>query len=218
MGIVTISASYGTVGDRVGPAVAAALGLPFVDRAIPLTVARELGVSVEDAEAQDGRAATGWWRLISSMAMVPDLVGGENLVYNKVTDERIFKDKTEDVLRRVADGPGAVILGRCASVVFHDRPDALHVRLDGPIDQRVKIVTEYSDVNPDEARKRIASTDRAREAYAHTFYKRSLSDPLLYHLLIDATAFDPDDVVAMIVHAAKLRNIGPAQRSKEPSA
>lgn len=218
MGIVTISASFGTVGNRVGPAVAAALGLPFVDRAIPLTVARELGVSVEDAEAQDGRAATGWWRLISSMAMVPDLVGGENLVYNKVTDERIFKDKTEDVLRRVANGPGAVILGRCASVVFHDRPDALHVRLDGPIGERIKIVTTYSDVDAAEARKQIESTDRAREAYAQTFYKRSLSDPKLYHLVIDATAFDPDDVVTMITHAARLRRIAPEIQRKEPPA
>ena len=40
MGVVTISATYGAGGSEIGPAVAAMLGLPFVDRAIPAGVAR----------------------------------------------------------------------------------------------------------------------------------------------------------------------------------
>ena len=211
MGIVTISASYGTASAQVGPAVARALHLPFVDRAIPQAVARALGVPLSEAEEQDGKAATGMWRLISSIAMVPDLTGGEHLVYNKVADERLFKEKTEQVLRQVADGPGGVILGRCAVLVLRDRPDALHVRLDGPIEERVTLLSKVKDLDRDEARKQIESTDRARKAYAHSFYKCDLNDARHYQLVIDATAFPTEDVTDMIVRAARARGIHPVE-------
>jgi len=211
MGIVTISASYGTVSAQVGPAVARALHLPFVDRAIPQAVARALGVPLAEAEEQDGKAATGMWRLISSIAMVPDLTGGEHLVYNKVADERLFKEKTEQVLHQVADGPGGVILGRCGVLVLRDRVDALHVRLDGPLEERVALLSKVAALDEDEARRQIESTDRARQAYAHSFYKANLDDARHYHLVIDATAFPTDDVTEMIVQAARLRGIHPAE-------
>ena len=207
MGIVTISASYGTVSTQVGPAVAKALHLPFVDRAIPQAVARALGVPLAEAEEQDGKAATGMWRLISSIAMVPDLTGGEHLVYNKVADERLFKEKTEQVLMQVANGPGGVILGRCGVIVLRHRPDALHVRLDGPLEQRVALIRKLADVDDDEARRQIETTDRARKAYAHTFYKCNLDDARLYHLVIDATAFPTDRVIDLILRAAHARGI-----------
>ena len=49
MGVVTLSASYGAGGSEIGPAVAAALGLPFVDRAVPVEVARKLDVPRDEA-------------------------------------------------------------------------------------------------------------------------------------------------------------------------
>ncbi|WP_414637674.1 cytidylate kinase family protein [Actinomycetospora sp.] len=55
MRLVTISAQYGAGGSSIAPAVARALGLPFVDRAIPVQVARELGVSTEESLARDDR-------------------------------------------------------------------------------------------------------------------------------------------------------------------
>ena len=42
MGTVTIAASFGAGGRVVGPAVAERLGLPFVDRAIPVQLAQEM--------------------------------------------------------------------------------------------------------------------------------------------------------------------------------
>ncbi|MGI8694488.1 MAG: cytidylate kinase-like family protein, partial [Geodermatophilaceae bacterium] len=132
MGIVTISASYGALGGQVGPEVAETLGLPFIDRAIPASVAHKLGVSLDDAEAKDETVASGLWRAISSMALVPDLSGAGPLASMPVPDERAFREKTEQVLREVANSTGGVILGRAGAVVLADVPDALHVRLDGP--------------------------------------------------------------------------------------
>ncbi|MDQ3506264.1 MAG: cytidylate kinase-like family protein, partial [Actinomycetota bacterium] len=103
MTVVTLSATFGSGGSEIGPAVADALGLPFVDRAIPVRVAEKLGVSVADAQAQDETVSTGLTRLISSMALVPDLAAGAGpIAYNPVPDERIFREQTEKVLHEIA--------------------------------------------------------------------------------------------------------------------
>ena len=60
MTLVAISASYGAGGSRVGPALAERLGVPFVDRAIPMAVAERLDVSPDDATAYDEQAPGGW--------------------------------------------------------------------------------------------------------------------------------------------------------------
>ncbi len=49
MHVVTISATYGAGGALVGPEVAERLGVPFVDRAIPVAVADDLQMSIDDA-------------------------------------------------------------------------------------------------------------------------------------------------------------------------
>lgn len=208
MGIVTISASYGTGGSQIGPAVSAVLELPFVDRAIPTAVAHSLGVPITDAEAQDDRGHSGFWRLLSSLALVPDLSGGGQLGYSSVSDERVFKERTEQVLLEVADGPGGVILGRAAAVVIGDRGDALHVRLDGPTAARVAQVATHQGLSTEQAARLVGENDRAREAYVRNFYRVDATSCGLYHLVLDATAFTAQEIVALIVRAARARGIG----------
>src|SRR2546423_15429358 len=53
MTLVAISASYGARGTEIAPAIADRLGIPFVDRAIPLAVADRLDISYDDAAARD---------------------------------------------------------------------------------------------------------------------------------------------------------------------
>ncbi|MDQ1397927.1 MAG: hypothetical protein QOG64_3186, partial [Acidimicrobiaceae bacterium] len=53
--VVTISAPYGAGGSIIGPAVAKRLGVPFIDRAIPASVAASLSVPLETVLAHDER-------------------------------------------------------------------------------------------------------------------------------------------------------------------
>jgi hypothetical protein len=58
MTVVAISASYGAAGSVIGPELARRLEVPFLDRAIPIQVAAQLDVSVDDATAHDWKAST----------------------------------------------------------------------------------------------------------------------------------------------------------------
>lgn len=212
MGIVTISASYGALGSQVGPEVAETLGLPFIDRAIPAWVAHKLGVSLDDAEAKDETVASGLWRAIASMALIPDLSGAGPLAAPPVPDERAFRDKTEQLLREVADSTGGVILGRAGAVVLAGVPDALHVRLDGPEQDRLARAQMYAE--PDERidLATLRENDAARSAYWRHFYRRSWHDCRQYHVVLDTTVLPRNTVVGLIVTAARARGIGHHRR------
>jgi hypothetical protein len=152
MGVVTFSAAYGAAGAEVAPAVAERLGLPFHDRAIPAQVAGRLGVSVAEAEANDETVVRGLWRLVASLGTMPDPVGGV-LPTSSLPDARAYRQQTERVLAEIADGAGGVVLGRAGAMVLRDRPDVLHVRLDGPRERRLEAAVARSGRTRDEVRR-----------------------------------------------------------------
>jgi cytidylate kinase len=120
----------------------------------------------------------------------------------------VFREQTERVLHQVAETEGGVILGRAGAIVLRDHEDALHVRLDGPLDARVQRAVGLEGVDEEQARKLAAETDRAREAYVKHFYKCDARDPCHYHLVLDSTALDLDTCVDLIVTAARTRAVG----------
>jgi cytidylate kinase len=206
VGVVTISAPYGAAGAEVAPAVAERLGLPFHDRAIPAQVAVRLGVPVAEAEANDETVVRGLWRLVASLGTMPDPVGGV-LPEPALPDARAYRHQTERVLTEIADGAGGVVLGRAGALVLRDRPDALHVRLDGPPERRLQAAVARSGRPVEEVRREMQATDRARQAYVQHFYRCDLTSARLYHLVIDSTVLPVDTVVDIVVEAARAKGV-----------
>lgn len=207
MGVVTISAPYGAAGAEIAPSVAERLGLAFHDRAIPVRVAARLGVTVAEAEANDESVVRGLWRLVASLGTMPDPVGGV-APNHRIPDEGSYRDQTERVLLEIADGAGGVVLGRAAALVLGERPDALHVRLQGPAERRLAAAIGRSGRPADELRREMETVDRARESYVRHFYRCHPGSARHYHLVVDSTALPVDTVVELIVTAARARGIG----------
>jgi len=209
MGVVTFSAAYGAAGAEVAPAVAERLGLPFHDRAIAAQVAGRLGVPVAEAEANDETVVRGLWRLVASLGTMPDPVGGV-LPTSSLPDARAYRQQTERVLEEIAAGAGGVVLGRAGAIVLKERPDVLHVRLDGPRERRLAAAVERSGRPLDEVRREMEANDRTREAYVRHFYRCDPAAARYYHLVVDSTEFPLETVVDLVVTAARARRIGVA--------
>ena len=207
MGVVTVSASYGAAGAEIAPAVAERLGLPFHDRVIPGRVAGRLGVPVAEAEANDETVVRGLWRLVASLGTMPDPVGGV-VAGAPLPDARAYREQTERVLAEIAEGDGGVVLGRAAAMVLRDRPDALHVRLDGPRERRLSAAVARSGRPREEVARELAAADRGREAYVRHFYRCDPAAAGHYHLVVDTTALPLDTCVDLVVSAARGRGLG----------
>ncbi|MFG3441791.1 AAA family ATPase [Nonomuraea sp. NPDC047897] len=206
MRVVTISATYGTAGSHIGPAVAAHLGVPFVDRAIPSAVSQELGCTLEEALAHDDRAEHGLGRLLSSALRLPTVTFGGVDMYvpgAMPLPPEEFVRRTERILQETARTQGGVFLGRAGAVVLADHPGALHVRLDAPLQRRVRQTATFAELSEREARKVIEESDRARAAYVRHFYRVDPADPRLYHLVLDSTTVPVPTCVDLIVTAAE---------------
>ncbi|TDE57626.1 cytidylate kinase-like family protein [Nonomuraea mesophila] len=209
MRVVTISATYGTAGSQIGPAVAERLGVPFVDRAIPSAVSEELGCTLEEALAHDDRAEHGIGRLFSGAMRLPTVTFGGVDMYvpgaMPLAPEE-YVNRTERVLKETARLQGGVFLGRAGAVVLADHPGALHVRLDAPLTRRVRQTATLGQIGEREARQIIEDNDRARSAYVRHFYRTDPADPCLYHLVIDSTTIPVATCAELIVMAAEARD------------
>jgi cytidylate kinase len=195
MPLVTISASYGAGGSEVAPAVAARLGVRFVDRVVSPETAHRL------AQADN---AGRFWRVVRSISPAGGLTAGSIHAERELHDRLTDRESLEAALREVAAGD-AVILGRAGALALRDDPRALHVRLDGPREARVFRAMEIQGIDEAAARQRLVETDRARERFVRDIYGLDPSDPGLYALVLDGTVFDTSECVELIAAAAAAR-------------
>lgn len=203
--VVTVSASYGAGGSVVGPEVAERLGVPFLDRAIPAAVAERLAVPLEEVLAHQ-RPPTGLGRLIAALAPIPNLSGADvRLAPHGPIEEQRFKEQNEWVLWQMAHSAGGVILGHAGAVVLRSLPGALHVRLDGPPEARIRRIMELENLDERTARRRLRDNDRAREAYVRHFYRANPKNPDLYHLVMDGIALPLEACAELIAFASAAR-------------
>jgi cytidylate kinase len=204
MGSVTIAASYGAGGSVVAPAVAEGLGLPFVDRAIPVSLAERLDNRLEQALAEDEHHQSAVRHLLDRAVAHSGLFLGVPVPLEHLgADPHVAE--SEEAIRRLADGDGAVILGRAAVFVLKDRPKVLHVRLDGPVEARRRQAMAHDGIDYGTAAARQVQTDRARAAYVSHFHPDAgdWEDIHHYHLIVDSTALSLELCVELITTAAR---------------
>ena len=202
--VVTIAALYGAGGSRIGPRVAERLGVQFLDRAIPSTVARRAGVSEQAVAELDERPQSRGQRLLSVLARASPPSGASGQVERVDLEERRLRGEVEDFLAD-ASRSGGVMLGRGGAIVLAEVPGALHVHLGGDRKARVERVMEWQGVDRETAAHRVKANDRARRDYVRSAYGVDGDNPQLYHLMVDAIALGVDVCVDLIVAASESR-------------
>jgi cytidylate kinase len=205
LGTVTIAASYGAGGSVVAPAVAERLRVAFVGRAIPVELARQLDHPLMTALADEERHDHGVVRDLFDRAMAYSglFVGVPTPLDHLGVDQQVAAG--EAAIRRLAEGDGAVILGRAAVFVLKGRPAVLHVRLGGSLEARRRQAMRHEGLDYETASRLQLQTDSARAAYVAHYHAEegAWEDPRHYHLMIDSTAVSLDTCVELITIAAK---------------
>jgi cytidylate kinase len=188
--IVTVAAEHGTGSDLIAPRVADALGVPFLDRALPPSL-----LAADEAERSSG--------VVGRLARTGTIFASEPVERIDSDEGRIRAELAEFLVR--ASTEGGVVLGRGGVFVLGDAPNALHVLLGGARDGRVARVAEREGLDPDEADRRVRAQDRARKAYMRRVFGVDPDDRTLYHLVVDTVALGIDASVELVLAASRAR-------------
>jgi cytidylate kinase len=204
---VTLSASYGAGGDEIGPAVASRLGVPVFDRTIAARAAAKLGISVDDPMLLDERPSSPLERLLVAVIERSPLCAVTLLSSQAPTllNNDDCRARLDEVIHGAADSPtGGVLVGHAGAVVLADRPDVLHIRLDGPASRRAERVSRELHIPQEQAAEQLRAIDRTHDAYVKQLYDADPTDPALYHVIIDPTVVPVATCVDLIVHATSV--------------
>jgi cytidylate kinase len=197
--IVTVAAEHGAAGDLVAPRVADALGVPFLDRALPALLA----AASEESEQPSG--------LVGSLARASTMLAGEPVERMDLDEGHMRADLAEFLARTSTDG--GVVLGRGGVLALADVPAALHVLLSGARQGRVERVAEREGIDLEEADRQVRAHDRARREYVRRAFGVDPDDRALYHLIVDTVALGVGASVELVVTASRARTRQPSKES-----
>jgi hypothetical protein len=180
--------------------LATRLGLPFVSRLVPADVAGAAGGEALDPDEQPESM---FRRVLDALASMPALIGSTApLPAEGLEDEQRLRALAEAEASRAATTTGGVILGRGAVALLRDDPMVVRVRLDGPVERRIRQAMEIEGVDEATARSRQAATDRVRTLYVQRAYGVDPGDPSLYHVVLDSTALPAESSAKLLADLA----------------
>src|SRR5580693_9146758 len=200
--LITVSASYGTGGSVVAPALARRLGLPFLQRVTTSEGHVAEPGPCDEQLSMDEAKTTPVHRLLAHFTQAMPAGPTQSPPSTHHQDRHLRGHGEAGIHRLLAAGGGGVILGRAAAVVL-GKDRGFHVRLDGPPGRRVAQGAVVEGISEEEARARLRAADKARTAYVRRLYRCDPADASLYHLVIDSTAMPLDAVVELILTAAR---------------
>lgn len=196
---IAIGREHGSGGYEIGRMLAEKLGLPFYDdNLIPLEAA-ESGLSEDYIRRHEQTMR---------QSIVYDFLTAPYAMYNEDLPplEKLFAAQTHILRNLAADGKGGVVVGRCSDYILRDCSDCLRVFIHASPKWRSGRLASQSGMPEEDVREELERIDAARSRYYRYFTGRSWGDTRWFHLTIDAERFEPEQCVALIEEALKMKN------------
>ncbi len=199
MTVITISREYGSGGDQLAEKVAQALGYHLVDKAFVSAVLCQYGLTEFDSEYEK---QPGFW---------------EGFDTEKAERRETMVRMLNQVVRAVARHGNVVILGRSGYAILAGLADVLHVRLQAPLDDRIELVRNATNVSLLEATALVKENDKMRKAFVESFYRVPWESALAFDIALNTSRVPVNVATDWVIQAAKLppRNLDIRMTTKQ---
>lgn len=199
MTVITISREYGSGGDQLAEKVAQALGYQLVDKAFVSAVLCQYGLTEFDSEYEK---QPGFW---------------EGFDTEKAERRETMVRMLNQVVRAVARHGNVVILGRSGYAILAGLADVLHVRLQAPLDDRIELVRNATNVSLLEATALVKENDKMRKAFVESFYRVPWESALAFDIALNTSRVPVNVATDWVIQAAKLppRNLDIRMTTKQ---
>lgn len=206
MRAITISREYGSGGGEIAYRLAQRLGWQLIDHEVVVRVARELGVSIAEAEEHDEHEETLVERILESLQMLPSPVAASQQLITPVHNEQLpYNEACQRVIAGAVATGQSVIVGRGSQVVLAERRDVFHVRIVAPLELRIRYVMNREGLDRAAAQERIRLKDQDRRRYLQAQFHCHPADPLLYDIVANTAVLDLDSVADLIILALECK-------------
>ena len=203
--VLTIEREYGSGAAAIARTVAARLGWTLWDQVLTDEICRRMECDRRHVEKHEERRDPLHYRLFKAF-LRGSFEGSLNEPRLRIADAESIRRVTEELVRAAAAEGHAVIVGRGSAYYLHDRPDAFHVFLYAPFEEKVRRL-QLEDRSQAEAIELAETVDRERSAFIKQHFGIEWPARHFFHFMINSTIGE-EAVVQTIVN-------GVAARSKE---
>ncbi len=185
---IALSREAGTGGALVGRELGRRLNWPVYDHEILDHLASELHVEVDRLESIDERP--GNWLVESLSAFA---------AHSTVSEVTYYRRLLKLILALGAKGH-CVIVGRGAMIALPVE-STLRVRLVASHQDRVAFVVKERGLKPTEAASLVEETDRQRRKFIKDHFRKDVTDPLIYDLVLNTSRLSVEECADLVVEA-----------------
>ncbi|MDE6650571.1 MAG: cytidylate kinase-like family protein [Muribaculaceae bacterium] len=191
--IIVIGRQYGGTGRKTGRALADKLGLPYYDKEIINKVSAKYGYDPDILHRADEKKPSPFRSMLLGKYGVMDMYATSPL-----SRESLYEAQT-NVIRQICGEGSCVIVGRTADYIMRDHPGLISVFIHAPKEWRAQnLIRRGEATSMQDALAKIKKADGDREGYYNYFTGRKWGTAENYHLSIDASLIDPDEMVELI--------------------
>lgn len=194
--VLTISREFGTGGREIGRKLAEKLNISYYD-----------SDAVQEAAAQNG--------YIDLEKIKKDKVISNYLLYDFYSwytaalneqdmpePEQLFRAESK-VLREITARESCVIVGRMASHILRNHPNALHVFLTGDRETKIQRIMERDHLTREETIQKIQRVDKERANYFRSLANTKWDDMQNYDIAVNSGKYGLDRTVDILYWLAR---------------
>jgi cytidylate kinase len=183
--VITLEREYGSGGVDIAAKVAARLGWKLWDQLLTNEIARLMECDCRVVEQHEEKRDPLFYRLVRAF-MRGSYEGSLNAPRLKMADTDCIREVAEKVVKRAAEVGECVIVGRGSAYYLQDRPDAFHVFVYAPAEEKVhRLIAQGKSES--EAAQLAETVDNDRAAFIKQYFGVDWPDRHRFHLMINST-------------------------------
>ncbi len=184
MKILTLEREYGSGAAEIAQAVAQRLGWKLWDQLLTDEIARRMQCDSAHIEERSERRDPLAYRLLKSF-MRGSFEGSMVAPHVKFADADSIRQVAEQLVHKAAAEGNCVIVGRGAAYYLHDRPDAFHVFVYAPFEDKVQRLTRAGKTREDAANL-VATVDADRTAFIKQHFGIDWPSRPFFHMMVNS--------------------------------
>jgi cytidylate kinase len=198
--VLTIEREYGSGANEIAQKISERLGWKLWDQLLTTEIARHLECSKMHVEEQEERRDPLYYRLFKAF-LRGSFEGSLNAHRMKLADAEGIRAVTEKLVRGAAAEGNCVIVGRGSAYYLRDSPDAFHIFVYAPFEEKVRRLQRRGKTEQ-EAIQLAETVDLDRAAFIKQYFGVDWPSRHYFHLMINTTLGD-EAVVQTILDAMK---------------